>query len=202
MTPTKKIITVFITAAAIAGCFISFKKEGKAVIEKQTVAATTTSVVKGASQSAATLALVTDYSASAMAAHLELTPSNVIWFTNYERAINKVAPLASSPQLNRSSSDKVADMFAYQYFDHTRPGSPRGFDVFFDKENYDYIKIGENLAMGNFKTSKEVVDAWMKSPEHRRNILDPVYTNIGVSVESGTFAGNQTFIIVINHCIG
>jgi uncharacterized protein YkwD len=39
-------------------------------------------------------------------------------------------------------------MFKYQYFDHTRPHNGLGFDNFIDNQNYDFIKIGENLALG------------------------------------------------------
>jgi hypothetical protein len=58
------------------------------------------------------------------------------------------------------------------------------------------IKIGENLAMGDFSTSAEVVTAWMKSPAHRRNILDPLYSEIGVSVNKGSMNNRQTTILI------
>ena len=199
MTPTRKIITTVITITALAGCFIAFKREGESVIEKQSTLPQPT-VVKGVSEITSTLqplpANESGYSSKNMASHLELTPANIIWFTNYYRIQNKLQPLIISTQLMKSSMDKVNDLFTYQYFNHTRPGSNRGFDVFFDKENYVYIKIGENLAMGDFNTSKEVVDAWMKSPEHRKNILDPIYTNIGVSDLYGTMDGSDTYAIV------
>ncbi len=198
MIPTRKIITAFITIVALAGCFIAFKREGESVVAKQSSLPQPT-VVKGVSQTASaieTISQSSQYSTRNMAAHLELTPENIIWFTNYYRVQNKLTPLETSQQLMKSSSDKLHDMFAYQYFNHTRPGSNRSFDVFFDKENYVYIKIGENLAMGDFNTSKEIVDAWMNSTEHRKNILDPVYTNIGVSDAYGSMDGSNTYAIV------
>ncbi|MDB4984029.1 MAG: YkwD protein [Patescibacteria group bacterium] len=194
MSPTRKIITAVITVLALAGCFVAFRREGKAVVEKQAATESPAPVVKGAEKT--TSAVSTDYSTSAMASHLELTPGNVIWFTNYYRKQNGLKTLSTASKLNRSSSDKLSEMLKYQYFDHTRPGSTRTFDAFIDAENYDFIKIGENLAMGDFKTSKEVVDAWMKSPDHRKNILDPVYTNIGVSVQTGSMNGTKTYLFV------
>ncbi len=201
MTPTRKIITTFITITALAGCFIAFKREGESVITKQNSGAIDnqqlSSVVKGAQKMASDpLLQERDYTIKNMALHLDLTPTNIIWFTNYYRVYYGLKPLSVSSKLNQSSGDKLRDMFTYQYFEHTRPGSNRTFDIFFDQENYVFIKIGENLALGDFKTSKQVVDAWMASTEHRKNILDPLYTNIGTSFDHGVINGSTTTIFV------
>ena len=44
---------------------------------------------------------------------------------------------------------------------------------------YRYSAIAENVAQGQ-KNPSQVVNAWMKSPGHRKNILSPKYTEIGV----------------------
>lgn len=197
MTPTRKIITTLITLTALAGCFIAFKREGESVIAKQSTLPQPT-IVKGVSESTPSTPTLTlaEYSSKNMASHLELTPLNIIWFTNYYRVQHNLPPLVTSQQLMQSSNDKLNDMFMNQYFNHTQPGNNRSFDVFFDQEHYSFIKIGENLAMGDFNTSKEIVDAWMNSSEHRKNILDPVYTNIGVSDGYGTMNQTNTRAIV------
>jgi uncharacterized protein YkwD len=41
--------------------------------------------------------------------------------------------------------------------------------------------VGENIAW-NQKTPEEAVKAWMDSPGHRENIVEPRYTEIGVAV--------------------
>ena len=41
------------------------------------------------------------------------------------------------------------------------------------------VTAGENIAKG-YSTPERVVDAWMNSPGHRANILNPSYTMIGV----------------------
>lgn len=56
---------------------------------------------------------------------------------------------------------------------------------------------GENLARGNV-TPRQVVNAWMRSPEHRANILKRRYTHIGVGsvysmVDGGRLYTSQTF---------
>ena len=127
--------------------------------------------------------------------HMALTSDNIIWYTNYYRDQHHLPPLTLSPQLRDSAYHKSLDMFRYQYFDHYRPNNGLGFDNFIDNQKYDFIKIGENLAMGDFTTSKEIVDAWMQSTPHRRNILDTTYTEIGVSVDYGVMNGHRSVII-------
>ncbi len=130
-----------------------------------------------------------------MDTHLALTPSNIVWFTNYYRVRNGRNPLKMVDALNRSAYKKSIDLFKYDYFDHDRDHGPR-FDDFIDNEHYAFIKAGENLAHGDFKTSREVVEAWMRSEEHRDNILDPAYTEIGVAINHGTLSGVTTEMFV------
>jgi uncharacterized protein YkwD len=197
MTPTRKIITTLITITALVGCFVAFKREGESVVAKQSLESQKSlSQVKGIAETTPVKNSEYTYVTSNMITHLELTTNNIIWFTNYYRVHNGLAPLSVSSTLNRSSNDKLQDMFRYQYFEHTRPGSNRTFDIFFDQENYNFIKIGENLALGDFKTSKQVVDAWMASSEHRKNILDPLYTNIGVALSYGVIDNSPTYLFV------
>jgi len=44
---------------------------------------------------------------------------------------------------------------------------------------YVWEAYGENVAMGQ-RSAAEVVSAWMKSPGHRANILNPRYTELGI----------------------
>lgn len=124
-----------------------------------------------------------------------LTSTNIIWFTNKYRTEHGLHPLMLNTSLRDSAYHKSQDMFRHNYFAHERPHNGMGFDNFVDNQDYVFIKIAENLARGNFTTSKEVVDAWMKSDTHRNNILDPAYTEIGVSVDYGTINGESTIII-------
>ena len=71
-----------------------------------------------------------------------------------------------------------------KFSDHTFNGKDTG-DMLNDI-NYnwfanrtDYYCYGENLAVG-YKTPEDVVKAWMDSPGHRANILQPKFMRIGV----------------------
>jgi hypothetical protein len=58
-----------------------------------------------------------------------------------------------------------------------------------------YAHAGENLAI-HFTDSTEVVEAWMKSPTHRENIVNGKYTEIGVGTAKGTYEGYDTVYVV------
>ena len=48
----------------------------------------------------------------------------------------------------------------------------------------DWQKLGENVGTGD--NAPQIHDAFMNSPAHRANILDPEFTHIGVGVERGS----------------
>lgn len=124
-----------------------------------------------------------------------LTRAGVVRFTNHHRAQHGLPPLAENQTLNVSASLKVDDMFANQYFAHESPNG-NGVSDLADRVGYNYIVIGENLALGNFQDDETLVQAWMDSPGHRANILHDGYTEIGVSVQRGTFKGDRVWLAV------
>ncbi|GIV32365.1 MAG: hypothetical protein KatS3mg030_667 [Saprospiraceae bacterium] len=48
------------------------------------------------------------------------------------------------------------------------------------RAGYRWRAIGENIASG-YNTPRAVVDSWLESPGHCRNIMDPNYTEMGVA---------------------
>ncbi len=127
---------------------------------------------------------------------IKLSSKNVIDITNNYRAINgKLSPLVENSKLNFSAEKKLQDMFMKQYFEHV---SPDGIGVgdLGNQIAYEYIIIGENLALGNFKDDQALVDAWMASPGHRANILNKGYKDIGVAVGKGIYNGKSIWMAV------
>lgn len=56
-------------------------------------------------------------------------------------------------------------------------------------------RVGENVAAG-YSTGRDAVAAWMKSPGHRANILEPSYRLLGLAVrraDDGTPYAAQVF---------
>lgn len=124
-----------------------------------------------------------------------LTVAGILAETNRHRQINNLAPLILNPTLNGAAEHKLADMFAQQYFDHDSPDGIGPSDVV-DQVGYPYLRIGENLALGNFANDADLVQAWMDSPGHRANILSKGFTEIGLSASLGEFDGRSTWLAV------
>lgn len=115
--------------------------------------------------------------------------------TNFERSHKNIATLRLNTKLNLSAEKKLQDMFSNQYFEHVSPSGVSVSDLVRDSE-YEYIVVGENLALGNFGGDLQVVQAWMNSPGHRANILDPRFSEIGIAVGKGLYDGKELWIAV------
>jgi len=124
-----------------------------------------------------------------------LTVNGILNWTNNARKDNGAESLSLSAKLNSAANGKLNDMFQNQYFEHTSP-SGEGPSYWIEKSGYQYIILGENLALGNFENDKKLVDAWMASSGHRANILNERYTEIGIAVGQGTWNGRTTWIAV------
>ncbi len=125
-----------------------------------------------------------------------LTRAGIIKWTNVQRKGNGgLVPLTENTKLNIVASLRAKDMFEKQYFAHESPdGKDAGHLV--DNSGYEYIMIGENIALGNFGDDQELVQAWMDSPGHRANILNSRFRDIGVAALRGIFEGKSTWIAV------
>jgi hypothetical protein len=124
-----------------------------------------------------------------------LTDGGVLTWTNKNREDAGVSDLTRNITLTKMAQQKLNDLFTNQYFEHESPSGvgPGGLAK---QVGYDYIVIGENLALGNFNGDKALVDAWMASPGHRANILNARYQEIGIAVGQGVFEGKTTWIAV------
>ncbi len=124
-----------------------------------------------------------------------LSKEGVIELTNARRAENNLPPLEENTKLNYAAVEKLNDMFNNQYFAHVSPDN-LGVSHWAGDAGYDYLVIGENLALGNFADDADLVQAWMNSEGHRENILNEKYTDIGVAVGEGIFEGKKTWLAV------
>lgn len=125
-----------------------------------------------------------------------LSPQKIIENTNSAREDTGLSEnLVFNSKLQLSAQKKIDDMLLNDYFEHVSPTGVAISDLI-ETVGYDYIIVGENLALGNFQSEKELVDAWMASPGHRANILNNKYKDIGVAVGHGTISGKKVFIAV------
>ena len=124
----------------------------------------------------------------------DITVSKLFELTNQERQKNGLAALTLNDKLNQAASQKAQDMFAKNYWNHYGPDGKAPWD-FILGSGYQYEYAGENLAK-NFLFSQGVVDAWIKSPTHKENILRNNYSEIGFAIVNGTLNGEQTTLVV------
>jgi uncharacterized protein YkwD len=102
----------------------------------------------------------------------------MVLLVNQERQKVGLPDLKSSTDLNWTAAIKACDMDTKNYFSHNDlDGAPSWGSI--RKSGYDYEKAGENLAQG-FASDTEILIAFMGSPSHRDNILDPVFIDIGI----------------------
>lgn len=124
----------------------------------------------------------------------DITVSALLQETNQKRAENGAGPLRINSELSVAAQKKADDMFAKDYWAHNNPDgvTPWGF---IKNSGYDYAYAGENLARG-FTTTSDAINAWMASPDHRRNMLSKNYQDVGFSIQSGKLSGEDTILIV------
>lgn len=124
----------------------------------------------------------------------DIRVEKILDLVNEERQKNNVKPLALSNELSNAATQKATDMFMHNYWAHVSPSGVTPWQ-FIISSGYNYLYAGENLAK-DFSTSGEVIEAWMKSPTHKANILKPEYKEIGISVMNGKLLGDDTTLVV------
>jgi len=124
-----------------------------------------------------------------------LSNDEIIKFTNYYREEDGIERLEKDQFLMEAAKLKLDEMFQEQYFAHTSPEGKNAGDIL-EEIGYDYLVVGENLALGYFKDSKDLVDGWMGSPGHRENILNPKFKEIGVAQRKDRFQGKEQYLAV------
>ena len=107
---------------------------------------------------------------------------DILYYTNKAREENGLQPLRLSKDLNDLAMIRAKEV--NNVFSHDRPSGKPFYTVFTTR----YRRVGENLA-GGIKDAKATVDAWMNSPGHRANILNPDFRELGV----GYFVGDGRF---------
>jgi uncharacterized protein YkwD len=104
---------------------------------------------------------------------------------NQIRVAHHLPPLSLSPNLSAAALQHSREMLADGYFAHNSAnGTPfwQRIRSFYPEPRIGYWSVAENLywtpgranAAGGMK-------AWMTSPQHRRNILDPKWRQVGIA---------------------
>lgn len=122
-----------------------------------------------------------------------LSAVEIVTLTNAERTKSGLLELADNAKLNAVAEARLKDMFDQHYFAHV---APDGSDMVSVAKTfgYPYNRIGENLALGTYRSSTSMMNSWMNSSGHRANILSKNYTEIGVAVAEGIFDGRKQWL--------
>ncbi|MBE9041514.1 CAP domain-containing protein [Oscillatoriales cyanobacterium LEGE 11467] len=109
-----------------------------------------------------------------------------------QTAIDGIArpELTANGLLHAAAQEHSEDMANQDFFDHYNPVEKNTFDQRIKTAGYDFSAAGENIAAGTGLFSpQKVVDAWIASPGHNENLLDPRFTELGVGYH---FLANDT----------
>jgi uncharacterized protein YkwD len=121
--------------------------------------------------------------------------------TDFARARAGLGALADSPQLDLSSEEKGSDVLRCDSFSHTACG--REFTYWMREAGYmseACWRVGENLAWGAgaYGTVRSIFQAWLRSPEHRQNVLGD-YEAEGLSRQVGALEGRANTVVWTAH---
>jgi uncharacterized protein YkwD len=109
---------------------------------------------------------------------------------NAERTARGLGRLQAEPLLGRVAAGYARQMVRARFFDHTSPG---GSTMMARIKATSYLRdvsswsVGENLAWGTgpLATPRATVRAWMHSPDHRANLLDRDFADVGIGIAVG-----------------
>ena len=120
----------------------------------------------------AALALAFGLGAGAMESHAAVDTSEVYTLVNDYRVANGLPELTIDTNMQTASEIRATE--AAQLWSHTRPDGSEWWTV-------DASVYGENLGYG-YSSARELVDNWIASPSHNRNLLEAKYSTVCVAV--------------------
>ena len=97
--------------------------------------------------------------------------------TNLQREV----PLVEDECLKEKAYYRAEKMYKDGYFSHTDPATgEKPFPEMVFSCDSDFMYAGENLAI-NFSDVNSMSDALMNSPLHKKNIVNPKYSKVGIN---------------------
>lgn len=117
--------------------------------------------------------------------------------TNRERAAHRQGPLTLSPDLSAAAQKHAEDMLARAYFSHESPeGESSAQRVGRIAPRVIVLAVRENILKSEGEEGDaphvravEIIEGWMDSPGHRRNLLADDVSEVGFGVASKTVKG-------------
>ena len=109
----------------------------------------------------------------------------ILKLVNEQRKANNIAELSYCDKIQECADIRADEIITL--FDHTRPDGTDCFTVF-DEKGIKYTTVGENIAQGYIDPAS-VMEGWMDSENHKKNILSPDFTGmaVGIAEKDGTY---------------
>ena len=101
---------------------------------------------------------------------------------NRERTAQGLAPLQWDAALFKAARKHALLMLNLNQLEHQLPNEP-GLEARLAEAGARFAVIAENIAIG--PDPQIIHNGWMNSPGHRKNILDPRLTSIGIAAVRG-----------------
>src|SRR2546423_15699301 len=120
---------------------------------------------------------------------------------NAQRQQQGRRPLIYSSQLDRMAKIQAENMARFQKMAHTVPDA--SLPTLGDRARYVgyvYGRLAENVALG-YPSAETVVEGWMNSSGHRRNILDREVVETGIGIARSS-AGGIYYCQVFGRALG
>lgn len=112
---------------------------------------------------------------------------------NQVRRNHNLRRFCVQPNLEKAARAHSRDMIQRDYFSHNTKGGGT-FDqrlkhYGYTMNGYSYYTVGENIAWGSgsYGTPDHIFKNWMHSTEHRHNILNGKFHEIGIGTYTGTY---------------
>lgn len=131
---------------------------------------------------------------------LAAAAARIVELTNQTRAEHGVGPLQAVVYLGDAATGHSKEMIELNYFSHTSPTPGRAQPKMrIQLANGWDTRIGENIYRSQGIPINQLADramsAWLKSPSHLKNLVDPTFNSIGVGIvpKGDEFAITQNF---------
>jgi uncharacterized protein YkwD len=92
---------------------------------------------------------------------------------------NPAPPVAWNSLLEEAAYKHSTNMYNKKFFSHAAPDGSRG-GTRLERVGYAWKLFGENIGEG-YKTEKEMIDGWLASPGHCKNIMKKEFKEMGVA---------------------
>jgi uncharacterized protein YkwD len=109
---------------------------------------------------------------------------------NSERRDRDLKPLCVHPDLQKAARSHSEDMIRRDYFSHDTKGRNESSCERVRRFGYRWRACRENI--GYNSTPNKMFGAWMRSPGHRRNILNAKFREVGIGARTGNYNGSKT----------